>query len=250
MTVSQNHSPKLCHIPKKNLWYVTLNGKRKYLGVCSEGEALERYNLEVGQWMSHGRKPLSPPPTDASFLIEDLVADYTEYLGKRYAGSEIPDEIKQSMRALLRHWAQLSVADFTQHTLVRVRDELVAADLCRGSVNGRINRIRAMFRWAAKQEIVPLALHHILQTVDKLRLHENGVRESDPIRAIGREAVDAILPHVSRQVAAMIEMQWETGLRLALALHRQSRHEVRGRFPVQFAQLCQLNRIDLPFTSF
>ncbi len=229
MTVSKNYSPKLCHIPKKNLWYVTLNGKRTFLGVCSKAEAEEKYNIEVGRWMSQGRKPLSPPATDASYLIEDLVADYAEYLGKRHAGSDIPDEIKQSMRALLQHCAKLPVADFTQHELVLVRNQLVAADLCRGSVNGRINRIRAMFKWAAKQEIIQFALHDNLRTVDRLKLNEYGVRESDPIRAIERDAVDAILPHVSRQVAAMIEMQWETGMR-----------------PCEVVQMrtCDLDRID------
>ena len=35
-----------------------------------------------------------------------------------------------------------------------------------------------------------------------------------------------------------------------LALHRQSRHEVRGRFPVQLAQLRQFDGIDLALPSF
>jgi|GEM_PF-5469330 len=100
MTVSKHRIPTLCRIAKRNLWYVTLNRKRHDLGVCTAEGARESYDRVIESWISRGRQPLSTAPRDASYLIEGLVADYLEYLDKRFAASEVPNEIKLSLRAL------------------------------------------------------------------------------------------------------------------------------------------------------
>ena len=83
--------------------YVTLNGKRLYLGAGDHDEAVEKYDRAIEMWIARGRKPLSPEPVEAAYLVEDLVADYWEYLQKRYVNSREPGEIRYSLRALIQH---------------------------------------------------------------------------------------------------------------------------------------------------
>lgn len=213
MSVSKQYIPKLCCLKKRNLAYVTLNGRRVYLGKQGTPEARAKYDRVIARWIAGGRAEPAAKRVDASYLIEDLVADYWDYLQKRYARSREPREIRYALRTLLEGHSALPVGEFTQQELTSFRDRLIAADLCRLLVNRRTYQVRRMFKWGASQGLVPIAVAHALATVETLRANENGVRESIPVEPVDRGAVDAVLPHLSRQVAAMVEIQWQTGMR-------------------------------------
>jgi site-specific recombinase XerD len=70
-----------------------------------------------------------------------------------------------------------------------------------------------MFKWAVANEKVPASVHHGLKAVDGLKRGRCDVRESPPVKPVPDAFVDAVLPHVSRQIAAMIELQRLTGMR-------------------------------------
>jgi site-specific recombinase XerD len=69
------------------------------------------------------------------------------------------------------------------------------------------------FKWAVAEGMIPASVHHGLKAVDGLKKGRCGVRESAPVKTVPDAFVDAILPHVSRQVAAMIQLQRLTGMR-------------------------------------
>ena len=52
-----------------------------------------------------------------------------------------------------------------------------------------------------------------LQAVAALRAGRTEARETGPVRPVSEECVNAILPHVTPQVRAMIELQQLTGMR-------------------------------------
>jgi integrase len=85
--------------------------------------------------------------------------------------------------------------------------------LCRAVVNRRIGRIVHTFKWATSQELVPATVWHGLRTVSGLRAGRTRARETDPIRPVADAIVDATLPHVTPEVAAMIRLQRATGMR-------------------------------------
>jgi integrase len=70
-----------------------------------------------------------------------------------------------------------------------------------------------MFKWAASEEIVPADVFHGLQTVSGLRRGRTAARETEPVGPVPDAFVDAIQPHVSRQVWAMVELQRLAGMR-------------------------------------
>src|SRR5215467_4576570 len=97
--------------------------------------------------------------------------------------------------------------------LKAVRRRFIDAGLCRNEVNRRTRLIVRMFKWAVADEMVPPAVHQALSTVEGLRKGECDVRETRKVKPVSDAYVDAVLPHVSRQVAAMIQLQRLTGMR-------------------------------------
>ena len=83
----------------------------------------------------------------------------------------------------------------------------------RPTINQRIDIIRRMFKWAASYELVPYDSHKQLQTVPGLREGEHGVAEGRRVKPVPEHMIDAIRPHVSAQVWALIQLQLYTAAR-------------------------------------
>ena len=86
-------------------------------------------------------------------------------------------------------------------------------DLSRGVINNRINRVKRFIRWAVAEELVPPSIIHGLEAVQGLRRGRTRARETDPVMPVEDVHVEAVLPHVTPHVAAMIQLQRMTGMR-------------------------------------
>jgi integrase len=71
-----------------------------------------------------------------------------------------------------------------------------------------------MFKWAVGAELISPSVHQALQAVTGLQLGRTPAREAVKIRAVPAEHVAAVLPFLSRPVAAMVRLQLLTGCRL------------------------------------
>ncbi len=103
--------------------------------------------------------------------------------------------------------------DFGPLALKAVRQQMVEHGLCRRHINQRVNRVRRIFKWGVENELVPPQILHGLQAVAPLKRGRTTAPESKPVLPVPDADVDAVLPHVSRQVAAMIELQRLSGMR-------------------------------------
>jgi integrase len=90
---------------------------------------------------------------------------------------------------------------------------MIAANVTRRSINGRIGRIRRMFRWGTENELVPAGVYEALRAVTGLREGRSGAREADPVRAVPDAHVEAVLPFVSAPVRGMILLHRHSGMR-------------------------------------
>ena len=80
-------------------------------------------------------------------------------------------------------------------------------------VNKQIRRVKLIFKWAVAEELIPPAVYQSLQAVKGLKRGRCEVRETDPIKPVRQEYVDAIEPYVSAQVWALVQLQLLTGAR-------------------------------------
>jgi integrase len=80
-------------------------------------------------------------------------------------------------------------------------------------INKDVNRIRQMFGWAVESELLPVQVHQALKRVKGLRKGRSAAKETGPVEPVSEEAIRAILPHLSPQVAAMVQLQHLCGAR-------------------------------------
>jgi integrase len=124
-----------------------------------------------------------------------------------------PKLIRLSLRVLKQLYGHTTAKEFGPLALKVVRQSYIEAGLCRNEVNRRTHHVVRFFRWAVENERVSASVHHALRAVPGLKKGRCDVRESKPVKPVPEAFVDAIRPHVARQVWAMVEIQRLTGMR-------------------------------------
>lgn len=107
----------------------------------------------------------------------------------------------------------LEAEEFGPLKLSAVRDRMIAEGLAARTINQRMGEIRQMFRWAVAQERVSATVYQALTAVVGVGQNRFGVRPGRGVGPIDRRHVFAVLPYASPVVAAMIAVQWHTGMR-------------------------------------
>ncbi len=190
-----------------------------YLGPYGPPEAEERYKRLVAELLTTGGLPTDRPAgTPAPGLsVNEVILAYVTFARGYYVKdgkptSELP-LVRDALRLLREHYGTTPAAEFGPLRLKALRETLVARGICRKSVNQRIGRIKRLFKWGVENELAPAAVHRGLSAVAGLRLGRSEAKESDPVGPVADADVNAVLPHMNRQVAAMVKLQVFTGCR-------------------------------------
>jgi integrase len=204
---------------------VTLDGKDYYLGKYGTPESREEYKCLINEWLNRiGRfapatasanpsVPL-PRPGSAATTVNEVILAYRQHAEVYYQmNPKEVEKIKLATRPLRARYGRAPVVSFDSIALETIQSDLVAADLARVTVNERIAVLKRMFKWAVRKKLVPPAVFGELATVDGLKPGRSQARETEPVRPVSQELIDAALPHVCRHVAAMIRLQLLTGAR-------------------------------------
>lgn len=85
--------------------------------------------------------------------------------------------------------------------------------LSRQYINKMMDRIVRMYRWAAENELVPIAVHQALSNVRGLQKGRTTAPEAIPVKPVADEVVEATLKYCTPVVADMVRTQWLTGMR-------------------------------------
>lgn len=191
---------------------VKLAGQFVYLGPFGSEEAAQRYRRVIAEWQAKG----CWAPARA-VLVKDLIAGYWQHAEVYYRKNGKPTSelsvLKLAMRVLLSLYGDAPAADFGPLALKACREAMIAKGLCRSTINGYVSRIRQVFRWAVENELVPGHVHQALRAVVGLKRGRTLAKESVPVRPVDAGDMEAVVLLVSPQVAAMIRLQWLTGMR-------------------------------------
>ncbi len=219
-------------------------GKRRdyWLGEFGTPASREMYHRLVAEWEGNGRRlpGASPPPLVASTphyrpslpprvrrggavaaVGRALIRAYWGWAKGYYAGASTCC-VKMALRVLRECYGTADAGWFGPNALRIVRESMVRGSpegprprqpLCRRTANARVGHIIRMYRWAASREMVPAQVYQALQTLPPLKRGRCGAVEHPPVGPVTQEAVDAVKPFVSRQVAALIDLQLLTGAR-------------------------------------
>lgn len=178
--------------------------------------------------------PNQTPATDGEGVsVNELMLAFLAHAEQHYRRSDgTPtheiDEYNLVSRYVRKLYG-LTPAEFGPLALKAVRQAFIDANWCRSLVNQRIGRVRRVFKWGASEELVPVAVHQALATVQGLQRGRSTVRESEPVKPVEDAVVDATLPFLNRHVHGLVEFQRLTGCRPGEACTVRRRHRYRGR---------------------
>jgi integrase len=197
---------------------VTLNGRDVYLGKHGTPESKSEYDRLLAEWLAAGRTSVPRRgKTPADFSVTELVDQYQAFADGYYIKNGKPTKEVTTIAYALGHvlplYRHTPAARFGPLALKTVRREMIAAKLCRSEVNRRVRIIIRAFKWAVENELIPPEVHQALAAVAGLRQGRSEAPEAPPVKPVAVELVKATLPHVSRQIKAMILMQYWTGMR-------------------------------------
>jgi integrase len=195
---------------------VTLCGKDHLLGLFGSAASREKYDRLIAEWIAGGRQSIRRDAEPAP--ICEVIAAYWEYADKYYRHPDgtptgESDSIRKALGPLRQLYGSTAASAFGPLALKAVREEMVRKGWCRTYINSQIGRTRRMFKWATENELVPPSVYHGLAAVGGLKVGRTEAPEAKPIRPVPEHRVEAILPQLSRQVAAMVRLQLLTGMR-------------------------------------
>jgi len=206
-----HRTPKLCRKVDGRA-FVTIDGRQIMLGKFGELDAQERYDRVVAEWLANGRRMPIAAPKAAPVTISIIVNEY-----RRHANATLTKPAASVVwLAIKRVWelyGSTPASDFGPLKLKAVRNGWIEKRLCRSTIHGYVQRIRRMFKWAASNELLPASVWQTLATVEGIARGETKAKEPRKVRPIEDAKVDAVQPHVSRQVWALIQLQRLTGAR-------------------------------------
>ncbi len=195
---------------------VTLDGRDFYLGKWGTAASRAEYNRLIAEWISHdGTLPTSG---GSDFSVVELLAAFARHAKRYYVkpDGQPTSELGNYKRLIGRIkglYGKAPAREFGPLALKAIRHRMIQDGLTRTGINHDINRIRHIFKWGVENELVPPSVLQALQAVAGLRYGRTEAEESEPIRPVPDVFVDAVVPHVAPQVAAMIELQRLTGMR-------------------------------------
>jgi integrase len=205
---------------------VRINGHDHYLGEHGSQESRERYAVLMADYLTVGRIPDPEPEPDRGQTVDAVIAAYWQHIEQngRYTKSGEPTSerswIRDSLKPLSDLFGATPAAEFGPKKMHALRNWVIEATVAKGrklarsTINSRMRRVVMLFRWAVGMELVPSSVWHGLQAVPGLRKGETTrVKESKGVRAVPWVDVAAALEHLSPEVAAMVELQWLTGMR-------------------------------------
>lgn len=122
--------------------------------------------------------------------------------------------MRQAVWPVYEQLADLPAGDFSTAALEVVREQMITSGLSRKVINGRINRIRRMFRWAEAKGLIPLDRSAHLATLDVLKKGRTEAPDHPEIERVTPDIVEKTLPFLPPVVADMVRLPAARGLRV------------------------------------
>lgn len=205
-------------------------GKRRdyWLGPHGTPESRERYHRLVAEWEASGRRfPEALRNVEPSRRADDaptvrhLVRAYWRWAKGYYRPNESAT-LRVALRLVTRCYGRTPIGAFGPSKLRVLRDAMVRGDAAaspprrpwtRGYANHQVRRIKQMFRWGVSHEMAAPEVYHALAALEPLKRGRCAAREGRTVGPVPQAMLDAVRPHLSRPVRALMDLQLLTGAR-------------------------------------
>ena len=158
------------------------------------------------------------PTANPDITVNELLLGYLRFAEGYYrdpAGnpSSTVGHIKHVLRPLRKLYGHTAAVEFGPKSLKLLREHWVTNGLSRKVVNSRVGDVKRMFKWAVGEELIPPSVRDALSAVEGLRAGRTIAPDREPVRPAIMADVEAILPHLSEIVRALVIVQLHSGAR-------------------------------------
>jgi integrase len=187
------------------------------LGAYNTPDSRSEYARVIAEWEATGRT-LAAGAGESDITVNELLLAYWQrhvvsYYVKNGKPTTQQHRFKQALKPVRELYGHTLVKDFGPLALKAVRQKLVDHRYVRRYVNQMVGCIKQCFKWGVAEELVPPSVLHGLQAVAGLREGRCDAKESRRVKPVAWRIVEEALPFMSRQVAAMVQLQRFTGMR-------------------------------------
>ncbi len=196
---------------------VRINGRDFYLGKYDSPESKDEYDRLISKWLHNVGVLLSTLAEDG-ISVNELCLAYLNYAEGYFrdsdgAVSESIFKTRAAVRYLSEHYGRTDAQDFGPLALLSLRDRMIEKDLSRGYINSLVDIVRQLFKWGVSRQLIPVAVHSSLVTVERLKKGKSEARETEDVKPVDDKIIDATLPELSATFQAMVRLQRLTGMR-------------------------------------
>lgn len=213
---------------------VKIDGVTFYLGRHGSAEAFSRYAVLLREYQANGLKlpesitpesirklavesdslPVTVNQSEEPIRVQHVTEAYKSHVTKRYEASiSERNRLLRMCRIVDAEAKSIEGDKFGPRILQKMRNDWIAAGKSRQYCNRLTNSVVRMFKWAVSQELVDVATHHRLKTVEPLRIGETDAEETKPIVPANLKHVRETAKYLPPQLRAVIRIQVATGAR-------------------------------------
>lgn len=195
--------------------YVLLDGTRHYVGRFDAPGTRQAADKLIAEYLANGRR-LRVEPTDLTVM--ELCNAFRKHVDAYYLDAEgKPSKEAKHFATVIKPTRELygdtPACKFGPLAFKAVREKLMAPNRSRRYINKLGGKLKAMFKWAVTEELVPASVYEALRAVSGLERGRTTAKENPRVKPVPIEYVNAIRPFVSRQVQALIDLQLLTAAR-------------------------------------
>ncbi len=196
----------------------TIGGKDFYLGPHGTKASRLEYDRLITEWLAAGRPVQHPSVMEpAQFTVKELINEYQKWAKQYYRrGGEstgTAERLIPVLRLVKQSYGDKLVLEFGPLSLEALQSKMIDVGHSRQYINMNTSRIKRMFRWGVRKELVPVEVLQRLETVGGLAKDRTQARETAPVEPVADDVVDATLPHLPPVVRDMVQFQRLTGAR-------------------------------------
>jgi len=227
MARPRNAVPKLTHHKSSGQARVTIGQDQYFFGRYGSALSRQRYARFLAElaalppgvsWKDSTKKVFTSSAAETGQSVADVIFAFAAHACEHYrrADGSQTNEVRQfalACKVVRELYGDTPAASFGALALRAVREQMVARGWSRPFVNNQVRRVRHVFKWAVSHEMIPPSVHQSLSAVAGLRRGRTDERETEPVLPVAEGHVLAVLPYLSLTVAAMVRVQWLSGMR-------------------------------------
>lgn len=265
--MAPSRNPVPTYRKKKDRGIITVrnpDGSRRDIllpGKHNSDESLKEYERILALLRTTGGKMPMVGKQANNLSVAELVLQFVEKHVQTYyihprtkePTSEQP-AFKAALRPLVRLYGGTVAAEFGSLDLNVVREAMVSGSwmndderkacvkanrpigYARTTINKHCGRIKMLFNWGAEKELIPASTYHGIALVRGLRRGRCEARETEPVKPVELDNVDAIVQELPPIAADIVRLLILTGARVGEICQLKT-PDIDRTGPVWFAEL-------------